>query len=251
MGYEPAMTTAAIVPAFDAERRVGDVIESLLRIWPGPVWLVDDGSTDTTAEVASRAGATVVRHPRNLGKGAALRTGMRAALAAGCQIAVTIDADGQHLPSEALRLHQCCDDPHAIVIGVRDLAGAGAPLANQRSNRFSNLVLSAFTGTELHDTQCGLRRYPLASTLALEAKEDGYGYEAEVLIRAVARGIRIVHEPVRVTYPPAAERITHFDSVRDPARIVARVVTTVLELRARSLTKWIAGRAHAQPSEGE
>ncbi len=173
---------------------------------------------------------------------------MREALEHGFHAAVTVDGDGQHPPSEALRMHERATDLDAIVLGVRDLVSAGAPRANQLSNRFSNLVLSGFTGTWLSDTQCGLRRYPLAATLALDGREDGYGYEAEILIRALAGGMALVHEPIRVIYPPAAERISHFDAVRDPARIVARVVQTVAQTRARQLFQRIAGR---KPLPGE
>jgi len=231
------MRPAAIVPAYQAAPLVAAVVAELVQLWPerDGVWVVDDGSIDGTADRAAQAGAKVLVHRRNRGKGAALRTGMREALARGFDVAVTLDADGQHPPTEALRLHESCPDPAALVLGIRDLAAAGAPRANQRSNTFSNLVLSAFTGRWLQDTQCGLRRYPLAPTLALGGQEDGYGYEAEILIRAAAAGLTIAQKPMRVVYPPEEERITHFDSVRDPARIVVRVLRTVASARSRWL----------------
>jgi glycosyltransferase involved in cell wall biosynthesis len=213
---------------------VGDVVRGLVRLWPADsVLVVDDGSSDGTAREASAAGAVVVRHDRNRGKGVALRTGLEAARARGFDVAVSVDGDGQHPPEEAWRLHRSCADPRALVVGVRDLVGAGAPRANQLSNGFSNLVLSLFTGLWLADTQCGLRRYPIAATLALEGREEGYGYEAEVLIRAAAARLPIVERPIRVLYPE--HRISHFHVVRDPARIVARVVRTTLAVRARGL----------------
>ncbi len=234
------MRPAAIVPAYQAAPLVGEVVETLLSLWPerDAVWVIDDGSTDSTAERAEQAGAQVIRHHCNRGKGAALRSGMRAALERGFDVAVTLDADAQHPPAEALRLHQMCPDPTALVLGIRDLAGAGAPRANQYSNAFSNLVLSGFTGRWLQDTQCGLRRYPIAATLALGGQEDGYGFEAEILIRATSNDMPIVELPIEVVYPPEQERISHFDSVRDPARIVVRVLRTVAATRAR----WLGDR---------
>ncbi len=225
------MRAAAIVPAYQVAPVVGDVVSALRRIWPEPdgVFVVDDGSSDGGGDIAQRAGATLVRHPRNRGKGAALKSGWARALAEGYDVAVTVDGDGQHPPEEALALHRRCDDPEALVLGIRDLVAAGAPRPNQLSNGFSNLVLSAFTGLGLHDTQCGLRRYPLKATLALGLREDGYGLEAEVLIRAAYRRMRIVELPVRVIYP--AQRISHFHSARDPARIVARVLRTMVDVR--------------------
>jgi hypothetical protein len=111
------------------------------------------------------------------------------------------------------------------------LAGAGAPRASQISNRISNFFLSLFSGRRLADTQCGLRRYPLALTLALGSRDDGYAFESEIILRAIAAELRIVEVPVHVIYPPARERLSHFHSVRDPARIVARVVDTLFATR--------------------
>ncbi|XXX74773.1 glycosyltransferase family 2 protein [Sorangium sp. So ce134] len=223
------MRICAIIPAYQAERNVGDVTREALRVsgLGGAVFVVDDGSSDRTAERARAAGATVLIHPENRGKGAALRTGMDFALAAGFDVAVTIDADGQHPPEEARRLIEADADPEALVLGIRDLVSAGAPRANQISNRISNFFLSLFAGRPFADTQCGLRRYPLRTTLSLGARDDGYAFEAEILLRAVAADVRVVEVPIRVIYPPEEERLTHFDSVRDPARIVGRVVATL------------------------
>jgi glycosyltransferase involved in cell wall biosynthesis len=223
------MRAAAVVPAYQVAPVVGAVVAGLRAVWPEPdgVFVIDDGSTDGTGDEARLAGGTVLRHDRNRGKGAALRTGLRAALERGFDVAVTVDGDGQHPPDEALRMHRRCDDADALVLGIRDLQSAGAPRPNQLSNLFSNLALSSFVGLGLHDTQCGLRRYPIAATLALGPEEDGYGFEAEMLIRATANNMRIVELPIVVVYPPEDERITHFHSVRDPARIVVRVLRTM------------------------
>jgi glycosyltransferase involved in cell wall biosynthesis len=223
------MRSCAIIPAYQAARTVGDVARETLALWPEPdaVIVVDDGSGDGTADAAKKAGAVVLSHPNNRGKGAALRTGMIYARARGFDVAVTLDADAQHPPAEARRLLDVDPDPEALVLGIRDLARAGAPRANQISNRISNFFLSLFSGHTLADTQCGLRRYPLKKTLALGTRDEGYAFEAEIILRAVAAGVRVVEAPIDVYYPPAHERVTHFHSVRDPARIVARVVSTL------------------------
>jgi glycosyltransferase involved in cell wall biosynthesis len=228
------MNACAIIPAYDAERTVGEVIRALLERWPHavtsapPIFVVDDGSRDRTAQVARDAGARVLSYPQNRGKGAALRAGMAAARSAGFDVAITVDADGQHPADDAVRLLDACDDASALVLGVRDLDGAGAPRANRISNRISNYFLSLFTGRPLRDTQCGLRRYPLARTLELGGLGEGYAFEAEIILRAVAAGVRVVEVPIRVIYPPEHERVTHFHSVRDPARIIARVLQTLV-----------------------
>lgn len=231
------MRVVAVVPAYFAERSVGDVVRALVALWPAQngtpaVIVVDDGSPDGTAEAASAAGAYVVRHPDNRGKGAALRTGFERARALGAEAVVTVDADGQHPAEEALKLALHPAPLDSLVLGVRDLVGAGAPRANQRSNAISNFFLSRFTRRDLRDTQCGLRRYPLDATLALGARSRGYAFEAEVVLRAARAGWHIEQVPVRVLYP--ADRRTHFHSVRDPARIVFRVVSTLLSDRGRA-----------------
>jgi glycosyltransferase involved in cell wall biosynthesis len=225
------MRAVAIVPAYQAARSVGAVVGGLLRAWPDSqgaplVIAVDDGSTDGTAAAAENAGALVVRHAENRGKGAALRTGLERARELGAEVAVSVDADGQHPHDEALRI--LCDPApaSALVLGVRDLVRDGAPRANRFSNGFSNVFLSLFSRRRLSDTQCGLRRYPVDATLALGPREAGYGFEAEVILRAARAGWPIVEVPVRVIYPPEHERVSHFHVVRDPARIVFRVLHT-------------------------
>lgn len=225
-----SMRVFAIVPAFQAEGTIGEVVRGLVAVWPadGEVLVIDDGSRDATAERARAAGARVIRHPENRGKGSALRTGLAHARARGATHAVSVDADGQHPPAEAARLARLEVPDEALVLGVRDLVAAGAPRANQRSNGISNFWLSRFTGHDLGDTQCGLRRYPVLTTLVLGGQATGFGYEAEIVLRAALAGIPIVELPVRVLYPPAGERRSHFHVVRDPARIVARVLATLM-----------------------
>ena len=167
------MKVGFVIPAYQAEASVAAVVKGLFselgsEAQDALVLVVDDGSTDATAEVARAAGAR-----------------------------------------------------------VRDLVSAGAPRANIFSNRFSNRFLSFALGRTLSDTQCGLRRYPLPETLELGGRAEGYGYEAELILRAVRLGWEVVEVPVRVIYPPESERVSHFHSVKDPARIVYRVLHTL------------------------
>jgi hypothetical protein len=160
-------------------------------------------------------------------------SGLAEARGLGCELALTVDADGQHPARSAREVLFASDDPRALVLGVRNLRKEGAPRANRFSNGISNFFLSVFAGRALHDTQCGLRRYPVRETLALASHAPGYAFEAEVILRAAHAGLPIVEREVHVIYPPAHERVTHFDSVRDPARIIVAVLRTVRELRRR------------------
>jgi glycosyltransferase involved in cell wall biosynthesis len=239
------MLPCAIIPAYRAAGTVADVVRETRAIWPVPdaVFVVDDGSTDGTGDLARTAGAIVLSHSRNRGKGAALRTGMEHALKCGFDVAVTLDADAQHPPAEAARLALLENDPNALVLGIRDLVRAGAPRPNQISNQISNFFLSVFTRKILADTQCGLRRYPIATTLALGGRDDGYAFEAEIIMRAIAASVRIVEEPIDVIYPPVHERVSHFDSVRDPARIIRRVLATMADVHLHPIHKPSSNRA--------
>lgn len=234
------MRVAAIIPAFDAERSVGDVVRGTREAFAAElargdaaVYVVDDGSSDDTRARAEAAGAIVVVHDQNRGKGAALRTGLARAAADGFDAAVTLDADGQHPPVEAARLARMGASAPALVLGIRDLRGAGAPRPNQISNAISNGFLSLFSRTRLRDTQCGLRRYPLPRALELGGDDDGYAFEAEIILLAIASGVPVVEEPIEVVYPE--DRTTHFDSVRDPMRVIRRVVRTLV--RTRGITR--------------
>jgi glycosyltransferase involved in cell wall biosynthesis len=220
-----------VIPAYEAANSVAAVVRDLRRELgqntTAPIVVVDDGSRDGTSEAAVSAGARVVRHAHNRGKGAALNSGFAALAELGESAAVCVDADGQHPAEEAVRVARCAAPREALVLGVRDLARDGAPKKNRFSNGFSNRFLSFALGRTLSDTQCGLRRYPLPETLTLGSRASGYGFEAEVILRAVRLGWQIVELPVRVIYPPERERVTHFHSVRDPARIVYRVLFTL------------------------
>ena len=220
----------AIVPAFDACSTLAPVVTGLRAALAVPVIVVDDGSRDATELVARDCGAIVVGHPENRGKGAALRTGLAEAARRGMTMAVAVDADGQHPAESALSVLRGSDDPRALVLGVRDLVRDGAPASNQFGNNVSNFFLSMFSGRRLRDTACGLRRYPVAETLALGARADRYEFEAEVVLRAIAAGLVIVEVPVVAIYPPPGGQ-THRRSVADPMRIVAVVARTAAELR--------------------
>jgi len=223
---------AYLIPAYEAGRSLKQVIDGLrLHDGSATVLVVDDGSSDDTAEVARANGAELARHPRNRGKGVALRTGFSWLAERGFEAAVTVDADGQHRAEDALLLARHPAPPGTLLLGVRDLARDGAPGPSQFSNGLSNFWVSLFSGVRLTDTQCGLRRYPLRATLALGSDARGYAFECEMLVRAVRRGIPIVEVPVRVIYPAKAERVSHFRVVRDPARIVLRLVHTALTVR--------------------
>ncbi len=233
--------TAFVIPSYNPGDRLLKVVSELLlelerSATKAQIVVVDDGSTDGSIESLPEGAVVLLRHPENRGKGAALKTAFAWAQECGVTHLVTLDADGQHPVNEAVRLFHYEAEDESLVLAVRDMKGAGAPRANQFSNRFSNQVLSLFGGRRLLDTQCGLRRYPVKTSLALLSPANGYAFESDMVLRAARRRVPIVHVPTAVIYPEESERLSYFDSVKDPTRIVFQVVTTALSVPARPLS---------------
>jgi len=231
------MRAVAVVPAFDEAATIGALVRGLRAVCPGvPVLVVDDGSGDETAARAAAAGAEVLRHGENRGKGAALATGLGALAAAGVGRALTLDADGQHLASEIPVLLAASDaEPRAIVVGVRRKAGHTIARLNRFGNWIADRLLRVIAGRPLPDTQSGFRVYPVAATLALGVRGLRYDFETEVLLRAARRGIPLVGVPVDVHYPPVAERVSHFRPGVDTLRIIGSTLRVLGAPEARRL----------------
>jgi len=226
----PAAIFAALIPALDCASTIADVVRGS-REHVGRVLVVDDGSSDATAEEARGAGAEICSHGANLGKGAALVSGMRYLQERGVTHAVTLDGDGQHFPAEISKLvAESITHPDALVVGSRRIDSEVAGL-NRFGNEFANVWVRIATGRDLGDTQCGQRVYPIAPTLALEPVGRRFDFETEILIRAVRAGMDVRSVPVRVYYPPPAVRNSHYDKVWDTVRIIEMVVGLILRLR--------------------
>jgi glycosyltransferase involved in cell wall biosynthesis len=178
-----------------------------------PLFVIDDGSTDRTPEIINDIlGIVVIRHPVNLGKGAALRTGFAAAVEQGCAWAITIDGDGQHLPEDATSLLRAVGEGRRIiVVGRRQgMVGKNVPWTSRFGRGFSNFWVWAAGGPRITDSQSGFRLYPLPEALHLGVKATRYQFEVEVLVRAKQRGIETMEAPVRVVYQAKGERVSHF-----------------------------------------
>ena len=206
----------AVIPAFEAEAAVGAVVVGLRRRLQ-TVIVVDDGSTDATAEVAADAGARVESLEANRGKGAALRHGLELALAEEPAAVVLLDADGQHDPEDLELLLAAWDRSRPeLVIGAR-LSDAGViPPARYWTNYIGSRILSWMTGFELEDSQSGYRLLAAPLARSLRLCSDGYEIESEMLIKASKLGARVEHVRVRTIYNDVA---SHFRPVADTFRI--------------------------------
>lgn len=209
------MRSAVIIPVYNHSRQISEVIRRTRQLGL-PIFVVNDGSTDETGKVLeseSTDGIGILHHPVNQGKGAAILTGMTAALENNCNWAITLDGDGQHNPEDAGALLRAAGDgARCIVIGCRqgmDESG-NVPWTSRFGRGFSNFWVWASGGPWVADSQSGFRLYPIPETLQLEVAAKRYQFEVEVLVQARQHGIETREAPVSVVYQPRGERVSHF-----------------------------------------
>lgn len=189
----------ALIPAFQAAATVGQVVRGTLRSVPG-VLVVDDGSTDRTAEEARAAGAQVLQLPANGGKGAALRAGLARELVGGATHVAFLDADGQHDPEDLPRLLAAARSGEEFVIGSRMGEADAIPAYRLRTNEIGSKILTRMTGLEVEDAQSGYRVVSARLLRRLSLNARGYIIETEILLKAARYLKKFCHVPVRAIY---------------------------------------------------
>ena len=208
----------AIIPSLNAERTLPAVVEQA-RAFIDPVLVIDDGSRDRTGDVARAGGAIVLRHDVNRGKGAALKTGFAWALENGYDGVITLDADGQHLPSEIPKFLRERESSHSdLIIGGRShLFGQMLP-RRRTANRFSAWCIAKTSGVKITDSQSGFRFYSANLIRSLKLRTDGFDMESEVIVRAGRRGFRIVTIPIELGFVDGLST-SHYKPLMDTLRI--------------------------------
>ena len=209
-----------VMPAYMEEQRIGDVVRRSLE-HVNDIIVIDDGSTDRTGAEAAAAGATVIRHERNLGKGVALNTGFKYAREHHFDYLITMDADGQHDPDdlpEFIEAYQRTGIP--VLIGNRMGAVGNMPLVRKLTNRFMSWLLSREMRQYVPDTQCGFRLYRCDEIPFISTESTRYAAESEILLHVAARGIRIDAVPIAVIYRDEKSKIS---PVRDTLRFIAMI----------------------------
>lgn len=194
------MKTIVIIPAFNEQAAIGEVVEKSLQ-YADDVLVVDDGSSDNTCEIAEKAGASLLKHPTNFGKGVSLRDAF--AHVEGYDIVVTIDGDGQHNPDEIPKLIEpIIKDNADFVNGSRYLNGfeENTPAYRRVGQRVLDIATNITAGTSVTDSQSGFRAFKGSTISCYKFRDPGFGIESEMIADAAENNLEILEVPITVKY---------------------------------------------------
>jgi len=220
-----SISFCVIVPTYNNQKTLKRVLDSVLD-FTSNIIIVNDGSTDETGDILKQySQLTQIHHPKNMGKGRALRNGFRKAIEQNFEYAITIDSDGQHFASDIpVFLEEIYNQPNSLLIGSRNMTQENVPRKSSFGNKFSNFWFKFETGIALEDTQSGFRLYPL-KLIPKRFYTNKFEFEIEVIVRSAWKGIPVKNVPVQVLYDPA-ERVSHFRPFQDFTRI--SILNTIL-----------------------
>ncbi|MGH7607093.1 MAG: glycosyltransferase family 2 protein [Gemmatimonadales bacterium] len=214
---------AVVIPAFQAAGTIGDVVARTRAAVPdAALYVVDDGSTDATGDAGRGRGALVLTHPRNRGKGEALRAGIARACADGAAVLVTLDADGQHppelIPALVTPLFAGGVD---LVLGARR-RGDPMPVGRRVTNWLSARLASRIGGQDVRDAQTGFRAFTWDVGRRIRPTERHYDFETAFLLEALAAGCRVTSVPIPTLYDGARSHFRPWADTWRLARVFAR-----------------------------
>ncbi len=200
----------ALIPAWNEAERIGEVIAKLPEGMP--VLVVDDGSRDSTVEVAQNAGAVVISHDSNQGKGVALMTGFAWSLEHDYCAVLTLDADGQHDPAEAQKFIAAMNNSDdGLIIGRRSVRKM--PFPRNVANAFSSWLISYALREKIYDNQSGYRLHAREFLEKLELRRKGFEFEVDIILQALQSGFTIGWVDIQTIY--ASDIRSHFHPIRD------------------------------------
>jgi glycosyltransferase involved in cell wall biosynthesis len=219
-----------VIPAYEAANSIGDVVRRAQCFLPRVV-VVDDGSTDATGLRAEEAGARVLSHRANRGKGAALRTAFQRLHEEALEGIITLDADGQHDPADIPRFVETFRRTGAdLIVGSRETAFPRMSRGRRFGNRFSSSALFFFSGLRIADSQSGFRFYSGAFLKGVSLRAEAYDAEMELLLKAAAGGYRVTSLPLTNVIADGRAG-SHYRPWLDTYRICACVLRYALRRR--------------------
>jgi len=229
------MSILVCIPAFNEEHFIGKVVKNCLK-YADQVVVCDDGSVDNTYEIADAAGANVIRHEKNCGKGEAFQSLFQFARHSNVDVIVTIDGDGQFLPEEIPKLVKKIESNEAdVVIGYRFDNTTEMPNYRKFGNKMLDKMANMVSELSVSDTQSGFRAYSKNIIKLIDFKKNGFGADTEILISAAKNGARISEEKVSVIYQTGSQT-----STKNPISHSGEVITSLIEIIAiRSPLKFV------------
>jgi|TARA_B110000438_G_scaffold64867_1_gene65479 glycosyltransferase involved in cell wall biosynthesis len=218
------MLKLVCIPAFNEEKPIVDVIKKSLN-YADQVIVCDDGSLDLTAEQAKIAGAIVIKHKKNMGKGHAMKSLFKYARDVGADVIVTIDGDGQFLAEQIPSLFQpILENSYDVVIGNRFSDDEEMPSYRKIGNKMLDRITKLAADLPFSDTQSGFRSYSKKAIQSIDFSTSGFGVDSEILIDAVDKGLRITETKVTVLYDTGLKT-----STKDPISHSMSVIASLLE----------------------
>lgn len=222
------MKILALIPAYNEEATIADVLAHTRPFVDGMI-VVDDGSADRTPQIARAQGALVVSHVLNRGLGASLATGFALARRLGADVVITLDADGQHDPSEIAKFVEAVEDGADVVIGSRKLTGfVGMPLHRRVAQIIGNLATFLLFGARVTDSQSGFRALTAWALSRISIRSNRMEVSSELIAESKRRDLKLVEVPIRSIYTP-------YSLAKGQSFLVG--LTTLLKLVVRRMTR--------------
>jgi len=215
------------MPAYNEERYIGSVVLQARR-FASEVVVVDDGSSDRTAEVARLAGATVVQHRKNSGYGATVQSVLAEAKKRNPEVLVLLDADGQHNPEEIASLVDAIANGADVAIGSRKIKSENIPAYRKLGQNIISYFTRVLSRSKISDTESGFRAFSRKAMNVLEPKEQGMAIPAETISEAMSKGLKIAEVPISAIYTKDGSTL---NPIRHGVGVLNRVLSMISEKR--------------------